>query len=98
MPTAILITGASSGLGEALARHYARPRRRLFLSARDAARLDAVAHACRDAGAEVLTRVIDVTEREAMAAWIAECDAVHALELVIANAGISAGTGLGGES
>jgi len=98
MPTAILITGASSGLGEALARHYARPRRRLFLSGRDGARLEAVAHVCRDAGAEVWTRVLDVTDRAAMAAWVAECDAIHALDLVIANAGISAGTGLGGES
>lgn len=98
MPTSILITGASSGLGEALARHYAQPRRQLFLSGRDGGRLDSVARACRDAGAEVHTRVLDVTDRAAMAAWIGECDAVRALELVIANAGISAGTGLGGES
>lgn len=33
-----------------------------------------------------------------MAAWIAACDRVRPLDLVIANAGISAGTGLGGES
>lgn len=98
MPTSILITGASSGLGEALARHYAQPRRMLFLSGRDAARLEATARACRDAGAEVHTRVLDVTARAAMAAWIAEADAMRALELVVANAGISAGTGLGGES
>lgn len=97
MPTSILITGASSGLGEALARHYAQPRRQLFLSGRDAARLAAVAHACRDAGAEVHTRVLDVTDRAAMAAWVAESDSLRALELVVANAGISAGTGLGGE-
>ncbi len=98
MPTSILITGASSGLGEALARHYARPRRVLFLSGRDAQRLEATANACRDAGAEVHVRVLDVTDRQGMADWIAHCDGVRALELVIANAGISAGTGLGGES
>lgn len=97
MPRSILITGASSGLGEALARHYAQPRRMLFLSGRDAARLEAVAHAVRAAGAECETRVLDVTDRDAMAAWIAHCDGVRVLELVIANAGISAGTGLGGE-
>jgi short-subunit dehydrogenase len=97
MPRSILITGASSGLGEALARHYAQPRRTLFLSGRDAGRLEAVAHDLRAAGAECHTRVLDVTDRDAMAAWIAECEAVRALELVIANAGISAGTGLGGE-
>ncbi|MGE5514565.1 MAG: SDR family NAD(P)-dependent oxidoreductase [Bacteroidota bacterium] len=98
MPRSILITGASSGLGEALARHYAQPRRTLFLSGRNAKRLEAVAHAVRAAGAEAYTRVIDVTDRAGMAAWIAECDAVRALELVIANAGISAGTAGGGES
>lgn len=97
MPTSILITGASSGLGEALARHYAQPRRHLFLSGRDGARLEAVAHACRDAGADTHTEVVDVTDRAAMAEWIARCDDVRALELVVANAGISAGTGLGGE-
>lgn len=98
MPSSILITGASSGLGEALARHYAQARRTLFLSGRDAGRLEAVAHAARAAGADAHTRVIDVTDRDGMAAWIAECDHIRALELVIANAGISAGTGLGGES
>lgn len=98
MPRSILITGASSGLGEALARHYAQPRRTLFLSGRNAQRLEEVAHDLRARGADVFTRVIDVTDRDGMAAWIAECDGVRALELVIANAGISGGTSLGGES
>ena len=39
----ILITGASSGIGEALARAYAAPGMSLALTGRDAARLDAVA-------------------------------------------------------
>lgn len=98
MPRAILITGASSGLGEALARHYAQPRRTLFLSGRDDGRLEAVAHAARGAGADVYTRVLDVTDRDGMAEWIGDCDAIRPLELVIANAGISAGTGPLGES
>lgn len=98
MPRSILITGASSGLGEALARHYAQPRRTLFLSGRDEGRLEATAHWARNAGADVFTRVIDVTDRDGMAEWIGDCDAIRALELVIANAGISAGTGLHGES
>jgi len=97
-PASILITGGSSGLGEALAREYAAPGVTLFLSGRDKDRLDAVAEACRTEGARVHLRVIDVTDQSAMAAWIAECDAARPLDLVIANAGISAGTGLGGES
>jgi len=94
----VLITGASSGLGEALALHYAEHSATLFLSGRDAARLEAVASACRAKGGRVHTRVLDVTDRDGMAGWIAECDTLRALDLVIANAGISAGTGTGGEA
>src|SRR6516225_456706 len=53
-PRSILITGASSGIGAALARAYAAPRIYLALSGRDAARLAAVANSCRERGAEVM--------------------------------------------
>ncbi|MBC7951364.1 MAG: SDR family NAD(P)-dependent oxidoreductase [Rhodospirillaceae bacterium] len=96
--SAILITGGSSGLGEALALHYAGAGVTLFLSGRDGARLEAVAETCRQRGAEVHGTVLDVTDCAAMAEWVAGCDAIRPLDLVIANAGISAGTGLGGES
>ncbi len=88
-PATILITGASSGIGEALARHYARPGRFLALSGRHAERLEAVADACRTTGAAVETRVIDVGDEEAMRAWIETVDDRHPLDLVIANAGIA---------
>src|SRR5262249_5029870 len=39
-----------------------------------------------------------VVDAAAVAAWIEACDAQAPLDLVIANAGISAGTGRGGES
>lgn len=97
-PRAILITGASSGLGEALAREYARRGRFLALSGRDEQRLRAVADACRGAGAEVKAAVVDVRDRDATRRWIAGVDAEHPLDLVIANAGIAAGTGGKGES
>ncbi|MBI5164014.1 MAG: SDR family NAD(P)-dependent oxidoreductase [Magnetospirillum sp.] len=92
-PASILITGASSGLGAALARAYAAPGVALFLSGRNAVRLEAEAEACRSRGATVAARVLDVADRAGMAAWVAACDAVRPLDLVIANAGISAGTG-----
>ena len=50
-PRSILITGASSGIGEALALEYARPNVSLFLSGRDERRLAAAADACRARGA-----------------------------------------------
>ncbi len=94
----ILITGASSGIGAALARGYSKPGRYLALSGRDAVRLQAVADECRDLGAEIAADTIDVRDRDAMAAWVAGIDAEHRLDLVIANAGISGGTADGGES
>lgn len=97
-PGSILITGATSGLGAALARAYAAPGVRLALTGRDPARLDATARRCRDAGAEVAREILDVREREALADWIAAMDTAAPLDLVIANAGVSAGTGGGSES
>lgn len=97
-PRSILITGASSGLGAALARAYASSGVHLALSGRDAPRLQAVAAACQGRGAEVRTETIDVGDRARLAAWIDACDDAAPLDLVIANAGVSAGTGSGGEN
>ena len=86
----VLITGASSGLGRALAEACARPGAVLHLSGRDGGRLEEAAAACRARGAEVRPVVLDVRDAEAMAGWIA---GAGRLDLVIANAGVSAGTG-----
>ena len=90
-PLSILITGASSGIGAALARCYAAPRTRLAICGRDAARLAAVANLCRERGAEVMEACLDVTEAPAVAAWIVNVDRASPLELVIANAGLQGG-------
>ncbi|MFQ5955090.1 MAG: SDR family NAD(P)-dependent oxidoreductase [Kiloniellales bacterium] len=94
-PKSILITGASSGIGAALARAYAGAGVRLALGGRDEPRLDRVVDACQRAGAEVEAALIDVTDRGAMADWVARADRVRPLDLVIANAGVSAGRGRG---
>ena len=89
----VLITGASSGIGEALALHYARPGIFLALSGRNENRLEAVAETCRRKGALVEIAVLDASDRCNMADWIADMDETRPLDLVIANAGISGGTG-----
>ncbi|MDA7983235.1 MAG: SDR family NAD(P)-dependent oxidoreductase [Alphaproteobacteria bacterium] len=88
-PRGILITGASSGLGKALALAYAASDVRLHLAARNAERLHAVAEICRAQGAEVTTAQVDVTDENAVRAWVA--GVTGTLDLVFANAGISAG-------
>ncbi len=86
----VLVTGASSGLGRALALACAAPGVTLHLSGRDEARLAETAMAAEALGAQALPRAIDVRDPEAMARWIL---GAGRLDLVVANAGVSAGTG-----
>jgi short-subunit dehydrogenase len=87
----ILITGASSGLGGALARAYARPGVTLGLIGRTQEKLDKVAEACRTSGAEVRAATIDVADAEALGVWIEDFERAFPVDLVIANAGTSGG-------
>jgi short-subunit dehydrogenase len=88
---AVIITGASSGLGAALAEAFAAPQTVLGLLGRDRRRLGETADACEARGAEVRMAAIDVVDAPAMAAWLTEFDRDHPVELLIANAGTSAG-------
>ncbi|MEQ8604536.1 MAG: SDR family NAD(P)-dependent oxidoreductase [Marivibrio sp.] len=97
-PRHILITGASSGLGAALAQAYAAPGVRLGLAARRIDRLEALAVECRAQGAEVAVQALDVTDKAAARAWVEGAAEVAPIDLLIANAGVSAGTGAGGET
>ena len=87
--SSIVLTGASSGIGEALALDYAAPGVALALTGRDPERLGTVAAACRAKGAIVAAETIDVTDRELFQPWLASFDQTHPVDLVIANAGIS---------
>lgn len=84
----ILITGASSGIGTALAQAYAAPGTNLALTGRDANRLSSVADSCRAAGASVRTATLDISDRAGMAAQLVAWDEAYPFDLVIANAGI----------
>ena len=88
----IALTGASSGLGRALALELAAPGVTLHLSGRDSARLGAVAAEVRARGASATETLLDVTNRDCMEAWVRD---IPGLDLAIANAGISAGPGNG---
>lgn len=85
----IVITGASNGIGKALAHGYAAPGVALALTGRNRERLAAVAEECRARGAEVVASAIDVTDRESLAAWFQTFDDTHPVDLVVANAGVS---------
>ena len=91
-PKTILITGASSGIGAALAKEYAKPDVTLGLTGRHAVRLEETAAACRELGAVVHTGLIDVRDRKALSDFMIHLDESHPVDLVIANAGISAGS------
>ena len=100
LPGHLVLTGASSGLGQALALHYAAPGRLLSLSGRDGARLAGVADACRALGARVEAAQVDVTDAGAMADWLLAQDSLAPVDLLIANAGLGGAAALaprGGE-
>ena len=97
-PQNILITGASSGIGRALALTYSKKEVNLFLGARNEAKLQEVKILCQELKANVFLKIIDVKDEIATRNWIEEVEKNHALDLVIANAGISAGTAGGTES
>lgn len=97
-PRHILITGASSGIGAALARYYAGPETRLALGGRDLPRLEQIAAACQGRGATVEPKAIDVTDRATMREWILSADSEMPLDLVVANAGTGVDEGFGRQS
>lgn len=88
----VLITGGSSGIGEALAIACARRGDRLFLCGRNRERLDAVAAECREiSNNAVRSDIVDVSDADAVRAWLAACDAEAPLERVFSNAGVGTG-------
>jgi short-subunit dehydrogenase len=86
----VVITGASSGIGEALAREYAGRGARLALLARRMERLDALCRSIADSGGQAFATRADVTSDGEIEAAIAEAESRYGrVDVVIANAGFS---------
>ena len=88
----ILITGASSGLGRALACQYAGPNIKLFLFGRSGERLNETAEICKKQLAEVVIIPSDIKDQIATKIQIEEIFCNHKIDILISCAGVSAGT------
>ena len=84
----ILITGASGGIGAALAGALAAPGVTLLLWGRDETRLTEIATICSALGATCETRAFDIRDAQTQVANLAAADAAHTLDLAIFNAGL----------
>lgn len=82
------ITGASSGIGAAAARAFAREGAKVALVARRADRLEEVKQSIASAGGEALVLVADVTDTASLAAAVEQTVARFGkIDVVLANAG-----------
>lgn len=97
MKKTVMITGATSGIGEACARRFARGGYRLVLTGRNEEKLDALRKELEGVGVEVRTLVFDVRNREAAteavnSLWKASStERGVEIDVLINNAGLALG-------
>lgn len=85
----ILITGASSGIGEATARELAEAGATVVLGARRIDRLEKLVHEIEAAGGKARARALDVTSREDVQAFVGAARAAYGrIDVIINNAGV----------
>lgn len=89
MQKVILITGASSGIGEGIARELGNAGAKVLLGARRLERIEAIAAEIRGAGGAAQARELDVTSRLSMASFVQDAlDKWGRVDVLINNAGI----------
>lgn len=89
LPTCILITGATGGIGGALAQAYAAPGKTLILQGRDGERLAQVRATCEAKGARVELCVLDLCDLEMVLTRIGVLADRFQIDLAIVNAGVT---------
>ncbi len=91
-PRVVLVTGASSGIGRAVAQEASRLGHHLVLMARTRWRLEQAADECRSLGAaSVTTCAIDVADNAAVVSAVDElCQRLDAVDIVVQSAGVAA--------
>jgi short-subunit dehydrogenase len=97
-PVTVLITGATGGIGTALARCYADAQRTLVLHGRDPSRLAALARECEMHGARVQCVSFDLRDGPGAVAALRGVSSNHVIDLAIVNAGVSSAIGTGREA
>ena len=85
-----VVTGASRGIGEAIARALAQQGRHVVCVARNAEKLDAVAKSIKDAGGLASVKTCDMGDAGAITELIESVASEHGrLDILINNAGIT---------
>lgn len=95
-PKRLLITGATGGIGGALALEYAGPGIHLWLQGRREGQLATIALACEAKGATVHTERLDVRDCDALRRWVSTAGE-DGLDLIILAAGLNTDIGTAGE-
>lgn len=89
MDKVVLVTGASSGIGEGIARELGAAGAKLLLGARRVERVEAIASEICAAGGTAEARALDVTDRNSMAAFASTAiETWGRIDVLINNAGV----------